>query len=923
MSGFSEMFPTEGKMRASRDRKWLKEATMSRLTDKLLNRSEMSTLSTGKGFDNVSVDKLDSSGLTAEEKSLLCDWISGRVSGRHCLCLLASVRAETASKKNSKFIIGSSKSLLPLLASIVSFPTSMIEEKTNILLDQIFSKPPLVAVGETLKRISKISKEKSMKTLRAEQINLAFKQMRLEQIKQPESTSAGRDKTLYDDVGEDTGIAEDGLRASEKSDSTKQRHKYTTDESELYCLQVKEELVQLFFEGKFKAYEAPVETIAVTSDYADAKEIIREMAIPVENLLEESKEMTHLELDAINSPIKSYINQLSSFKISISSLLKDIEESGAYLSLGISKEASDAEIKKAYHGLAIKIHPDKPGGDTEKFQALQASYQEIVAARRGANSTSDLSDKKHLEGIERALSIEKEMTTLLASCKAAAEQVATQTQIALQLLKMCEKHSKKLLFPDLARTLYGLLLGKEDSSLTNTPINVLLNTVEPTETVAKCMQNLANKAIGLSACGSCFALAIASSPNFGKAVEETMSSSLDVYKTLSVMMGIECHASECIEKLKSSKSYIIYDIGIHDVIVEMVMTVVASCASSLKATADKVVAAAIQASELQLVVGKMITSAQEEAAATTKREAEFKERRAEAEMMGDLEGFMEAHNYQQRSCSSNGEKDDSTEKGKEDEDISSVDGLTKKLKSLQLQIRVQNAKVLQKMTNEINSAQKKMHMEVQKMKGLPSFSVSCAQPENCSDASFHKAKIISLLADLIDHSCVALRERCRIGNIPSAEVWSESLQSSFSWVLQLGIPKLALWPDLRTRALWLAALVDYDAVRSIFQHELSTRLIECLQCPNMRYAHDEILSGPIVGVVKVEFVGNIESFCKSLESCIDSISKSLVDSDEKQNCNDDKKMTPDDAPLSDEPDRAYEEDAAIKKGDAIGDFDIS
>lgn len=519
------------------------------------------------------------------------------------------------------------------------------------------------------------------------------------------------------------------------------------------------------------------------------------------------------------------------------------------------------------------------------------------------------------------MSIEKELASLLASCKAAAEQVATQTQIVLQLLKMCEKNAKKLFFPNLARSLYGLLLGEENSGITNTPIDVLLNTVEPTETVAICMQNLANKAIELSACGSCFSLAIASSPTFGKAVEETMSSSLEVYKTLSAMMGIECHASECIEKMKGSKLHIIQDIGIHDVIVEMVMTVVASCASSLKATADKVVAAAIQASELQVVVGKIITTAQEEATAATKREAEFKERRAEAEMMGDLEGFMEAHNYHQRGGSANGENDGSAEKDKdkekEDEDISSVDGLTKKLKSLQLQIRVQNAKVLKKMTNEINSAQKRMHMEVQKMKDLPSFSVSCAQPENCVVASAHKAKIISLLADLIDHSCVALRESCRIGNIPSAEVWSESLQSSFSWVLQLGIPKLALWPDLRTRALWLAALVDHDAVRSIFQRELSTRLIECLQCPNMRYAHDEILSSPIMGTVKVEFVGNIESFCKSLESSIDSIIMSLVGNDEKQNFNDDKSMSADDAPLSDELNGKNDED------DAIGDFDIS
>jgi DnaJ-class molecular chaperone len=29
---------------------------------------------------------------------------------------------------------------------------------------------------------------------------------------------------------------------------------------------------------------------------------------------------------------------------------------------GISKDATNAEVKKAYHAKAIKLHPDKPGG---------------------------------------------------------------------------------------------------------------------------------------------------------------------------------------------------------------------------------------------------------------------------------------------------------------------------------------------------------------------------------------------------------------------------------------------------------------------------------------------------------------------------------------------------------------------------------
>lgn len=43
--------------------------------------------------------------------------------------------------------------------------------------------------------------------------------------------------------------------------------------------------------------------------------------------------------------------------------------------LGVNKGASDDEIKKAYRKLAHKHHPDKSGGDAEKFKEINAAYQ--------------------------------------------------------------------------------------------------------------------------------------------------------------------------------------------------------------------------------------------------------------------------------------------------------------------------------------------------------------------------------------------------------------------------------------------------------------------------------------------------------------------------------------------------------------------
>lgn len=46
-----------------------------------------------------------------------------------------------------------------------------------------------------------------------------------------------------------------------------------------------------------------------------------------------------------------------------------------YNVLGVSKNSSDDEIKKAYRKLAHKYHPDKAGGDERKFKEINEAYQ--------------------------------------------------------------------------------------------------------------------------------------------------------------------------------------------------------------------------------------------------------------------------------------------------------------------------------------------------------------------------------------------------------------------------------------------------------------------------------------------------------------------------------------------------------------------
>ncbi len=53
-----------------------------------------------------------------------------------------------------------------------------------------------------------------------------------------------------------------------------------------------------------------------------------------------------------------------------------------YEILGVSKDASPDDIKKAYRKLAHQYHPDKPNGDEAKFKEINGAYQVLGNAER-------------------------------------------------------------------------------------------------------------------------------------------------------------------------------------------------------------------------------------------------------------------------------------------------------------------------------------------------------------------------------------------------------------------------------------------------------------------------------------------------------------------------------------------------------------
>src|SRR3990167_350794 len=55
-----------------------------------------------------------------------------------------------------------------------------------------------------------------------------------------------------------------------------------------------------------------------------------------------------------------------------------------YEVLGVAKSATQDEIKKAFRKKAHEYHPDKGGGDEEKFKEINEAYQALSDAQKRA-----------------------------------------------------------------------------------------------------------------------------------------------------------------------------------------------------------------------------------------------------------------------------------------------------------------------------------------------------------------------------------------------------------------------------------------------------------------------------------------------------------------------------------------------------------
>lgn len=162
------------------------------------------------------------------------------------------------------------------------------------------------------------------------------------------------------------------------------------------------EYVKQFFIRQFGAYEAQ-QKIKLLKEILKQEINVQEVSLQIKQYMDYPArlQLLHflfgissadgqfhsLEVETIDS-ISSYLGISHNDYISIKAMfVKDIDS--AYKIIEVSPESSDDEIKKSYHKMAVKYHPDKVahlGEDIktaakEKFQKLNAAYEEIKKQR--------------------------------------------------------------------------------------------------------------------------------------------------------------------------------------------------------------------------------------------------------------------------------------------------------------------------------------------------------------------------------------------------------------------------------------------------------------------------------------------------------------------------------------------------------------
>ena len=547
--------------------------------------------------------------------------------------------------------------------------------------------------------------------------------------------------------------------------------------------------------------EECVRHVAV-KEHPDHRDIESHLSQSLPAIMKASKRLSSQDLDEANRLYQPYINQLMDLKATLKAQLQEIDDTRAFMCLGVSKDSSDAAIKKAYHSKAVRLHPDKPGGDKEKFQKLQDMYQDVLKRRREEAAAEEAAMRAMDTPASRAeMQLVRDLVQHMEECMGDIQRNAAEcthiAQLSVRWQKMVNaasmlphpralKKLHKMITTDMDMTFAPLSIPGGESSreklatVHNSAATLLLG---PIDSISRAMHQVVTSCMQLLKSGERYGSTAGTDMAFMKRIEHCAQCGMALQQEVPALYPVENQILMCIDRADRSFDIALEDEDISSVLVRMIRTVFSTRAVTLSSTAEYAVTAAISAADLLLAVKSLVKSTDEEMLSAARQRASLAEREQDycPEDLASMAEMRAKEQSAQREAAQRKREEEvqAKEEGRENEYMMG------QIQSLQMQLRLQYIEALQTLNAETRDMQRRIVAEVGGVVreavsgcGRPPLRRKAPPPPPPSDTSPDtrsqrtqgpdvlqevplKDSLFSLLAEFMDSSCISLRNDLR------------------------------------------------------------------------------------------------------------------------------------------------------------------
>lgn len=365
--------------------KYLQAARFRRLNlivqSKALDLSESESGDYQTLFDpSIRLQDMQQSGLSSYEMKIITDWYDNQLTGHQSMVAIMNHRFhQQISSQTTPSVTTPYKNIKPidLLSLSLSFPMNYSTFMTKSIYMNVFAKTPKQVVKEALEMVREKSCEKSLRSLSIEQLNLALKQIRLDSLKMYSRNHDKENVPVTDSPSKSHSSNNDAERKAETVSDT------SSKEDEELKVQVLIELIRLFLKSDlsktsplsqnssksspkhpwdwttadvYESLSSPSVTVSSTvSFHMDTAVLETHLTTPLPTVQEQSINLSLEDLESSNTVFKPYLRHLANLKGILAVQLKDLEDSKAYLALGVSQDSNESTLKKVCRHSMLSI----------------------------------------------------------------------------------------------------------------------------------------------------------------------------------------------------------------------------------------------------------------------------------------------------------------------------------------------------------------------------------------------------------------------------------------------------------------------------------------------------------------------------------------------------------------------------------------